>query len=122
MRIAVLGTGTVGNTLATKLAWTPEISARETAMLDPAVIRAKVPKFAAALEARHTAAGWEKLLAHTAELLFDLGGRPRITDEVLATIAQRWRLRLVPDHPIELQPIITLRPKHGIRMVVDPRR
>src|SRR5690349_18783408 len=33
-------------TLATKFAWTPEIATRETAMLDPATIRAKVPKFA----------------------------------------------------------------------------
>ena len=35
--------------VATKLAWTPEIAARETAMLDAATIRAKVPKFAAVL-------------------------------------------------------------------------
>ena len=40
---------------------------------------------------------------------------------VLATIAQHWRLRLVPDHPIELEPLITLRPKYGVRMVVDRR-
>ncbi|HEX6291708.1 MAG TPA: cytochrome P450 [Herpetosiphonaceae bacterium] len=40
---------------------------------------------------------------------------------VLATIAQRWRLRLVPGHPVELQPLITLRPKHGMRMVVERR-
>lgn len=40
---------------------------------------------------------------------------------VLATIAQRWRLQLMPDHPIELEPRITLRPKYGIRMVVEPR-
>jgi len=39
---------------------------------------------------------------------------------VLATIAQRWRLRLMSDHPIELEPRITLRPKYGIRMVVEP--
>lgn len=38
---------------------------------------------------------------------------------VLATIAQRWRLRLVPGHPIALQPLITLRPKHGIHMTVE---
>ena len=55
-------------TLATKLAWTPDVAARESAMLDPVAIRAKVPRFAAALEARHTGAGWEALLAHIAEL------------------------------------------------------
>jgi cytochrome P450 len=40
----------------------------------------------------------------------------------LTTIAQRWRLRLVPGQKIELQPIITLRAKGGIRMVLEPRK
>jgi cytochrome P450 len=40
----------------------------------------------------------------------------------LAALAQRWRLRLVPGHPVDVQPIITLRPKHGMRMVVQARR
>ena len=79
-------------TLATKLTWTPEISAREIAMLDAATIRAKVPKFAAALAARHTGAGWERLLSSTAELLHDLGARPRVTQELLASIAQPVRI------------------------------
>jgi cytochrome P450 len=35
----------------------------------------------------------------------------------LATIAQRWRLALVPGQSIEPQPKITLRPKAGIRVV-----
>lgn len=34
----------------------------------------------------------------------------------LATIAQRWRVEPVAGHKIELQPKITLRPKHGIRV------
>src|SRR5687767_1843345 len=71
-------------TLATKLAWTPEVAARESTMLDATTIRSKVPKFAAALEARHTALGWEVLLSRTAELLHELGERPRVTDELLA--------------------------------------
>jgi pimeloyl-ACP methyl ester carboxylesterase len=79
-------------TLATKLAWTPEVAAREAVMLDPATIRAKVPKFAAALEARHTGAGWEALLASTAELMHELGARPRINDDMLAAIEQPVRL------------------------------
>ncbi len=40
---------------------------------------------------------------------------------LLATIAQRWRLLLVPDHPIELQPLVTLRPKHGMMMRCEAR-
>jgi len=40
---------------------------------------------------------------------------------ILATLAQKWKLRLVPGHPVEPQPLITLRPKYGMRMVVEPR-
>lgn len=40
---------------------------------------------------------------------------------VLATIAQRWRARLVPGHPVDLLPRVTLRPKHGMRMTVHRR-
>ena len=29
---------------------------------------------------------------------------------VLATIARRWRIDLVPGHRVELEPLITLRP------------
>ena len=39
---------------------------------------------------------------------------------VLATIAQSYRLRLVPDHPIELQPLITLRPRYGVKVTLEP--
>jgi cytochrome P450 len=35
----------------------------------------------------------------------------------LATIAQRWRLALVPGQNIEPQPKITLRPQNGIRAI-----
>jgi cytochrome P450 len=41
---------------------------------------------------------------------------------VIATLAQFWRMRVVPGHPIELQPRITLRPKHGMTMTLQPRR
>jgi len=39
---------------------------------------------------------------------------------VLCTIAQRWRLRLVPQHPVELNPLITLRPRYGVKVVLEP--
>ena len=41
---------------------------------------------------------------------------------LLATIAQRWRLRLVPNHPVALKPLITLRPKYGMRMTPCRRK
>jgi cytochrome P450 len=40
---------------------------------------------------------------------------------VLATLAQRWRLKVVEDHPIALQPKITLRPKFGIQVISESR-
>ena len=40
---------------------------------------------------------------------------------VLATVARRWRLAIVPGHPVVPHPVITLRAKHGIRMVAHAR-
>ena len=40
---------------------------------------------------------------------------------LLATIAQRFHLRSVPDHPVVAIPSFTLRPKDGIRMTVESR-
>ena len=40
---------------------------------------------------------------------------------LLATIAQKWRLKLVAGHPVEPEPLITLRPKHGMRMHLERR-
>jgi cytochrome P450 len=38
----------------------------------------------------------------------------------LATIAQRWRLAMVPGQKVEPQPKITLRPRNGIRAIPVP--
>ena len=40
---------------------------------------------------------------------------------LVATIAQQCRLRLVPNHPVVPQPLITLRAKHGMRMTIEKR-
>jgi cytochrome P450 len=40
---------------------------------------------------------------------------------VLATIARRWRLRLAQDRPVEMQAVVTLRPRAGIRMTPERR-
>ena len=40
---------------------------------------------------------------------------------LLATIAQHWGMRLVPGHVVDLQPLITLRPRYGMRMTLTRR-
>jgi cytochrome P450 len=40
---------------------------------------------------------------------------------VVSAIAQRWRLRLVPGHPVVPQPVVTLRLKHGLKVTVQRR-
>src|SRR5579862_7737115 len=40
---------------------------------------------------------------------------------LLATVGQRWKLKLVAGHPVEPEPLITLRPKYGMRMHVEER-
>jgi len=37
---------------------------------------------------------------------------------LLAIIARRWKFEAVPGHPVELNPTVTLRPKHGLKMIV----
>lgn len=60
------------------------------------------------------------------------GGGPRIcigaalamaeASLILATIAQRFRFRFVEDQQITLKSKITLRPRNGIKLTVEPRR
>ena len=40
---------------------------------------------------------------------------------LLATIGQRFRFSLVEDHPVEVLPVLSLRPKNGIRVVAHER-
>jgi cytochrome P450 len=40
---------------------------------------------------------------------------------ILATLAQKWKLRLADGQRVEPLPLITLRTKYGMRMVCQPR-
>ncbi len=40
---------------------------------------------------------------------------------LIAALSRKWRMNLVPGHPVEVQPLITLRPKHGMSMTVHKR-
>jgi cytochrome P450 len=63
---------------------------------------------------------------------FPFGGGPRQcigntfalmeTALILATIAQEFRLRLVPNHPVSPIASITLRPRYGIRVTLEARK
>ena len=41
---------------------------------------------------------------------------------ILATLAQRWKLRLDPHQSVIPQPLVTLQPKHSLTMTVFQRR
>lgn len=41
---------------------------------------------------------------------------------VIATLAQQWRMHLVPGHPVRPQHLITLRPKYGMQMRMERRK
>ena len=80
-------------TLGTKFRWDPATAAREAARLDPATIRARVPRFADALAARHErTGGWEAVLARTTDFLRELGEHPSLTDETLSRIPHQVRV------------------------------
>lgn len=40
---------------------------------------------------------------------------------VIAILAQRFQFRVVPGHPVEPEPLVTLRPRNGIRMTLHAR-
>jgi len=59
---------------------------------------------------------------------FPFGGGPRMCigsnfalmemQLILATVAQRYKLRLVPGHPVEPEALLSLRPRHGLPMTL----
>jgi cytochrome P450 len=62
---------------------------------------------------------------------FPFGGGPRICigmqfsmmegPLILATVLQRFRIELVPDHPVVPDPTFTLRPKYGLKVILHRR-
>lgn len=38
---------------------------------------------------------------------------------ILATLARKWGMRLEPSQRVELKPLITLRPKYGMKMILE---
>ncbi len=81
-------------TLGTKFKWTPEIATREVKMLNSEVIEAKIPRFAAALAARHGAEDWKVLLSKTAEMMLKMGEESPLTLADYSSIQQSCKLIL----------------------------
>jgi len=40
---------------------------------------------------------------------------------VIARVAQQFRFKLVPGHPVVPEPLVTLRAKYGIKMTIHTR-
>jgi pimeloyl-ACP methyl ester carboxylesterase len=72
-------------TFGTKFNWTKEIAAKEMKMLDPEVIKEKIPKFAATLEQRH-GAEWKHLLHRTSEMMIELGDNNLLAESAFKKI------------------------------------
>lgn len=75
-------------TLATKFDWSPESAERESKMLDPEKMMAKVPAFAQNLAERHAPNDWKMLLQKTAGLMMELGKHKLLDEKALAEISQ----------------------------------
>lgn len=61
-------------TLGTKFYWDAAVAQKETALLQPDTLLAKVPAFAATLEKMHQPNHWKQVLARTADMLLEMGG------------------------------------------------
>ena len=41
---------------------------------------------------------------------------------LLATVCQKWKMHHDQDHKVELKPLVTLRPKYGMRTKLERRK
>jgi pimeloyl-ACP methyl ester carboxylesterase len=72
-------------TLATKWHWTLENAERESKMLNPTIIKEKVPKYADSMLQLH-GAKWEILMEKTAAMMVELGANPTFKNSDFETI------------------------------------
>lgn len=80
------------HTLGTYFDWDPPSAARMLQDLDADQIEAKVPKYAAALAARHRACPWREVVSRTANMIEQAGQAPDLTRPMLAALEQPVRI------------------------------
>ncbi|GGH69079.1 pimeloyl-ACP methyl ester carboxylesterase [Filimonas zeae] len=73
-------------TLGTKFYWDAAVAQKETALLQPDTLLAKVPAFAATLEKMHAPNDWKQVLARTADMLQAMGQHNPLQEEDYAEI------------------------------------
>ena len=66
-------------TLGTKLEWTKEIADKETALLDPDVMKEKIPQYTVALQNLH--GDWEAIVRNTASMMQHMALMPITNDD-----------------------------------------
>ncbi len=86
-------------TLATKFNWAPESAAKEAAMLDPVVMRQKIPQYTENLRKLHYPADWKKIVSETATFMINLGNHPMTENDfnsvscpVICTVGDRDKM------------------------------
>jgi cytochrome P450 len=72
----------------------------------------------------------ERFRDHPPPAYFPFGAGPRVcignnlalleARLVIATVLQRLRLELLPEHPVEPEPLVTLRPRYGVHVTLKP--
>ncbi len=72
-------------TFATKWNWNLDSAAHESKMLNPKIIKEKVPKYADSLAKLH-GNNWEVLMRKTAEMMLELAANPAVTNNDLTQI------------------------------------
>lgn len=65
-------------TTAAKFNWSPDSSLKESKLLDPEKIIARIPAFANELMQRHTPQDWKIVLKKTSEMMMNLGNEPEL--------------------------------------------
>lgn len=73
-------------TLGTKFYWDTAVAEKETALLQPDTLLAKVPAFAATLEKMHAPGDWKQVLARTEAMLLEMGRQNPLGQEDYAAI------------------------------------